>query len=234
MFYIVARMRYHTLLEDSLVIIPVYNEERTIEGVINDLLGKGFKRILVVNDGSTDPTLSLVSKHPVRVINHIINMGYGSALRTGFECAIKWGFKYVITFDADGQMRAEDAARILYESINNNWNYTHGCRDFNYPGVPRTRKFMGILADILTFLLSGKYVKDTQSGLRCINVGLLRKFNLRSIGFSIPSELVIESIRNGEVPKPVTIKAIYTKESLKKGQKISNSFKVVKELLGVI
>ena len=214
-----------------LIIVPSYNEQRNICSVLDDLLTYGFSTVLVVDDGSAYGVYKTVSRYGVGVTEHQVNMGLGATLRTGFEYAITNGFDYVLTFDGDGQMRAEDAVRI-FEEAQKGYDFVYGCRDFNIPGVPKVRKFTNLLADLLTALLSGRYVKDTQSGLRCIKVDLLKKFDLKSRGYSISSELIIQSINHGVIPKPVKIDAIYTKESLKKGQKISNSFRVVKELLG--
>jgi len=215
----------------NLIIIPAYNEQENIAKVVSDLKKAGFEEILLVDDGSTDATGILSSRFGVRLITHPVNMGVGAGLRSGFDFAIAHSYDYVLNFDGDGQMRAEDALKVYEEARKGN-DFVYGCRNFNAPGVPRARKYTNLLADALTAFLSGKFVWDTQSGLRCIKVGLLRKFNLKSRGYSISSELIIESIKNGVIPKSVKIDAIYTKESLKKGQKISNSFRVVKELLG--
>lgn len=215
----------------TLVIIPAYNEQENIAKVIAGLKEVGFENILVVDDGSRDNTGIIALEAGAKVIAHPINMGVGAGTRTGFVYALAKGFDHVITFDGDGQMRAEDAVR-LHEEAQKSYDYVYGRRNFNILGVPKIRKYTNLLADALTALLTGKFIWDTQSGLRCIKVNLLKKFNLKSRRYSIPSELVIESLKNGVTPKPVKIDAIYTKESLKKGQKISNSFRVVEELLG--
>ena len=215
----------------TLVIIPAHNEQEHIAEVILGLRKAGFGEILVVDDGSSDATGGLASKTGAKVTSHPANMGLGAGLRSGFEFAVAQNYDYIITFDGDGQMRAEDAVKI-YEEAQKGYDFVYGCRNFSVAGVPRIRKYTNLLADILTAFLAGKFVWDTQSGLRCIKVDLLKRFNLKSRGYSISSELVIESLKNGVTPKPVKINAIYTKESLKKGQKISNSFRVVKELLG--
>ncbi|MBU0650204.1 glycosyltransferase family 2 protein [Patescibacteria group bacterium] len=214
-----------------LVVVPVYNERDSISEVAKELLKSGFEDILIVNDGSEDGTERVVLEMGFNMTSHPINMGLGAGLQTGFKYAIAKKYNYVITFDGDGQMYVGDAVKV-YEKAKEGYGFVYGCRNFNVPDVPKIRKYTNLLADALTALLSGKFVRDTQSGLRCIKVDLLKKFNLKSRGYSISSELVIESIKNGVLPKPVKINAIYTKESLKKGQKISNSFRVAKELLG--
>jgi glycosyltransferase involved in cell wall biosynthesis len=214
-----------------LIVIPAYNEQEYIVEVVIELNRVGFGEILVVDDGSKDDTGNAASKAEAKVITHSVNMGLGAGVRSGFEFAVGLNYKYVITFDGDGQMRAEDAVKV-YEEAQKGYDFVYGCRNFNVAGVPKIRKYTNLLADVITALLSDNFVWDTQSGLRCIKVDLLKKLNLKSRGYSISSELVIESIKNGVTPKPVKIDAIYTKESLKKGQKISNSFRVIKELLG--
>ena len=215
----------------TLVIIPAYNEHENIAKVIASLKKVGFENVLVIDDGSGDNTGIMALEAGAKVIAHPINMGVGAGTRTGFVYALDKGFDHVITFDGDGQMRSEDAVRI-YQEAQKGYDFVYGCRDFNTPNTPRMRKITNWLADTITAVLSGKIVRDTQSGLKCVNGDLLRKMNLRSTGYSICSELIIESLKNGVTPKPVKIDAIYTKESLKKGQKISNSFRVVKELSG--
>ncbi len=215
----------------TLIIIPAYNEQENISGVVLGLKEVGFEDILVVDDGSRDDTVIEALKVGANVITHIINMGVGAGTRTGFHYALDNGFIRVITFDGDGQMQVGDAVKIC-EEAQKGYDFVYGCRDFNTPNTPKIRKITNWLADMVTATLSGKMVRDTQSGLKCISVDLLGKMSLRSTGYSICSELVIESLKNGVIPKPVKINAMYTKRSLKKGQKISNSFRVVKELLG--
>ena len=217
--------------DNNLVIIPAYNEQIRITGVVENLRREEVEDILVIDDASDDETRDLVRALGVKLIEHPVNMGVGSGLRTGFEFAIIKDYKYVITVDGDGQMKASDAAKLC-DVARKGHGFVYGCRNLNEPGVPRIRRCINTLADIFTACLSGKYVVDTQSGLRCISVKLLEKFNLKSRGHSISSELIAESIKNNVVPVAVKVDAIYTKESIKKGQKISNSLKVIGELLG--
>jgi polyprenyl-phospho-N-acetylgalactosaminyl synthase len=219
------------MMSNIVVIIPAYNEKTSIASVVNNLKRAGFGDVVVINDGSSDGTALTASEEGCVVINHTVNMGLGAALRSGFEFAVMNDYRYVLTFDGDGQMRADDALRVYEEAKSGN-PFVYGCRNFDISGTPKIRKYTNLLADVVTAVLSGRYVRDTQSGIRCIRLDLLKTFNLKCRGYSISSELIIESIRSGITPKPVKIDAIYTKESLKKGQKISNSVKVVKELLG--
>lgn len=92
-------------MKNGLIIIPAHNEEENIQTVLEDLLKQDFELdILVVNDGSTDGTRARVERTPgVQMISHIFNLGYGAALQTGFQYAVRNGYTFVVQFDADGQ-----------------------------------------------------------------------------------------------------------------------------------
>lgn len=221
------------MLQDrALVIIPVYNEETTLKSVLEDLNSAGFSRILVVNDGSKDASLQIAEEFGVLVVSHEVNLGYGAALRTGFTCFLQnTKYKYAVTFDADGQMSPADVFKLLETAENSKLGYVYGARNFSSTKSPISRYIIGKFADVFTATLCQRYVRDTQSGLRCLNRDLLEKMVLSSSGFSIPSELIIQAIKSGQTPVPVEIKAVYTKYSLSKGQKLTNAFKVALDLL---
>lgn len=100
---------------NSLVIIPAYNESSNIGDVLEAIreLNIPSLDILVVNDGSTDMTETIVKHHNFNIISLPYNMGYGSALQTGFKYAVAMGYDFVIQFDADGQHDPEDIRKII-------------------------------------------------------------------------------------------------------------------------
>lgn len=107
--------------KDTLIIIPAYNEEKTIANLLEQLLvtdASRFADILVINDDSSDRTGEIVSSfaNRVRVIHHIFNQGYGASLKTGYCYAKKNGYKYVIQMDADGQHAIVNLSR-MYERM---------------------------------------------------------------------------------------------------------------------
>jgi glycosyltransferase involved in cell wall biosynthesis len=101
-------------MKDILLIIPVYNEEKNIEKVCEEIKDNlSFVDILVVNDCSTDNTLQVIKK--ILCINYIslpFNLGYSGALQTGFKYAFDKEYKYVIQFDGDGQHIASEANKM--------------------------------------------------------------------------------------------------------------------------
>src|SRR5688572_28086666 len=86
-----------------LTAIPVYNEERHVEGVLREVR-RYSPEIVVIDDGSTDGTAALLARQTdVRVITHPANRGYGAALSSAFAFALEQGADVLVTMDCDGQ-----------------------------------------------------------------------------------------------------------------------------------
>ncbi len=104
--------------KETLIIIPAYNEEKTIKQVLEDLNNSGVLEqadVLVVNDASKDNTNYIVKKEKVKLVTHVFNLGYGAAIQLGYKYAVRRGYNYVIQMDADGQHDAENIPRLLQE-----------------------------------------------------------------------------------------------------------------------
>src|SRR5258706_10031395 len=95
------------------VVIAAYNEAGVIARVITDVRRRGYP-VVVVDDGSADATAEVAAEAGAVVINHPVNLGQGAALQTGIEYALAEGADFVVTFDADGQHRADDIAGLLH------------------------------------------------------------------------------------------------------------------------
>lgn len=105
--------------KEVLIIIPAYNEERSIEKVLEQLEIpeiSSFADVLVINDASTDWTPFIVREHHHLLVTHIFNLGYGSAIQVGYKYAIRRGYRYVIQMDADGQHDPSNVPKI-YERL---------------------------------------------------------------------------------------------------------------------
>lgn len=117
---------------ECLVIIPVYNEEKNIEAVLDNIIKikKGFDLILI-NDGSIDNTEEILKKKGVCYLSHPYNLGYGVALQTGYKYAVCLGYKYVIQMDGDGQHNPMDIFKILEALTKTNNDIIIGSRYLN-------------------------------------------------------------------------------------------------------
>lgn len=102
--------------KELLIIIPAYNEEANIGGVLDELRRLDVDKIadvLVINDASTDSTRQVVRKKGGQVVTHIFNLGYGEGLQTGYHFAVRRGYRYVIQMDGDGQHPGSNIRPIL-------------------------------------------------------------------------------------------------------------------------
>ncbi len=104
--------------KELLIIIPAYNEAKTIGGLLDSLENTGITEwadILVMNDASNDGTGKLVRDRGYRVVTHIFNLGYGSGLQLGYKYAARNQYKYVIQMDADGQHDVANVEKLYKE-----------------------------------------------------------------------------------------------------------------------
>ena len=116
------------------VVVPAYNEEKTIAKVLLDLMDMGFE-IVVVDDGSKDNTYNIVSniikrKKRGTLCKHLLNRGLGGALKTGIEAALIEDPDVIVTFDADGQHDPHDILNVSKPIINGEADVVVGKRNF--------------------------------------------------------------------------------------------------------
>ena len=105
--------------KELLIIVPAYNEEKTINALLDKFEEPGIAEIadvLIMNDGSKDSTGALARKRNVNVVDHIYNLGYGSGLQIGYKYATRNGYKYLIQMDADGQHDISNVP-VIYKEL---------------------------------------------------------------------------------------------------------------------
>ncbi|MBT7703506.1 glycosyltransferase family 2 protein [Candidatus Peregrinibacteria bacterium] len=214
-----------------LIVIPAYNEEKAIGQVLENLKKGGYTNILVINDGSQDKTEEIVKKHQVNYLSHAINRGLGGALGTGLKAAKKMGVEIAITFDADGQHAVEDLAKVIAPLKNKEAEVVIGSRLLNPEGMPLHRRLFNWIGNIVTYVLFGIWVTDSQSGLRAFSKKALQVIDIKTNKMEVSSEIIREIGANNLKLKEIPIKAIYTEYSLSKGQ---NFFVGVKTFIKLV
>ena len=156
--------------ENVLVVVPALNEELSLGPVLDNLRSQAFQ-VLVVNDGSTDGTVSVARRHGVMVLDLPYNMGVGGALRAGFQVAVDTGFQAVVQVDADGQHPADSIDRLIDEANSSGAHLVIGSRfrsDDTTMGVATTRRLV---------MATRTEITDSSSGFRLIQEPLLRQFS---------------------------------------------------------
>jgi glycosyltransferase involved in cell wall biosynthesis len=204
------------------IVIPAYNEERSIIAVIRGLKQQGFARLIVVDDGSIDRTSELAGQEGVILLRHILNRGLGGALGTGINAALRLGAELIVTFDADGQHDPNDVGRLLEPIENGEADIVIGSRMLDPIGMPYPRRLANWTANLVTYLLFQVWTTDSQSGLRAFSSQAAARMQILTSGMEVSSEIIAETVKNRLKCKEVPVKAIYTAYSLSKGQ----SFKV--------
>ncbi|MDX9893254.1 MAG: glycosyltransferase family 2 protein [Patescibacteria group bacterium] len=215
------------------VVIPAYNESKIISQTIAGLRAQNqVSEVIVVDDGSADNTGPAARAAGAVVLRHLVNRGQGAALQTGINFALKHGAKIIITFDADGQHDAKEIVKMIEPIISGQSAVVLGSRFLvKQNQVPFSRLAVLKLAIIFTRIYTGLTVTDVHNGFRAFSAKAASQLDLRQDGMAHASE-ILEQIRKHRLAfceVPVTI--AYTDYSLHKGQRLSNSFRIVFELI---
>lgn len=215
---------------DTWIIVPMYNEQRVIAGVLSELLTK-FRGVVAVDDGSQDSTYKTACSTKANVIRHPINLGQGAAIQTGIDYALRdKNAKYFITFDSDGQHRLKDAEKMLAILKTGKFDIVLGSRFLGKSRLPLKKKLFLQAAIHSRNLFSKIKLTDIHNGLRVFNRGVAENLNITMAGMAHASEIIDRigqyNFRYTEVP--VTIR--YTSYSKSKGQSLFNSVNILFDL----
>jgi hypothetical protein len=164
---------------DTLVIIPAYNEERAIAGVVASVKEMyPVIDIAVVNDGSADGTAYMALSAGAIVLSHPFNMGYGVALQTGYKYAMRHGYRYLVQMDGDGQHDPGGIGALLDAVKNDMADVALGSRFVGSGSYhPTTIRLLGIkFFRFILFLLSGRHINDITTGFQAMNLRVLNLF----------------------------------------------------------
>jgi glycosyltransferase involved in cell wall biosynthesis len=187
------------------IIIPAYNEEKSIEETIKNIIKYNPDgRIIVVDDGSSDKTRERSESLGVRVISHKRNRGYGAALKTGFRNADT----DLLTFlDADLTYHPKYLPTLLEKLKRENLDIVWGNRfGGKVNKMPRSRKFGNRMISLVLFIMSLKWVNDCTSGERLFRKEFLKKIDIESISddldfiTGLTARIVKRKVRFDEIP----------------------------------
>ncbi len=193
----------------TVIVIPAHNEEERIGEVIGK--SKKYGKVIVVDDASSDRTFDIAKNLGADVLRHEFNKGLGSSLRTGFSAALKEDADVIITLDGDGQHNPDEIPKFL-KKIEGGYDFVLGAR--NLRKYPFMKKFGNFFLNLMTNIISGTRLKDTESGFRAFRKNALKKLKLRAKRYEIAVEIVFEIGRNKikstnvEISSPIYVKGV--------------------------
>jgi glycosyltransferase involved in cell wall biosynthesis len=191
------------------VLIPTYNNAKTIGQVLTDVLNFSGD-VCVVNDGSTDNTLQILQAFPqIKLHTYAKNKGKGWALRQGFAFARSKGYHYAITIDSDGQHFADDLPVMLQALEQHKSAIVVGARNMNQSSVPGKSSFGNKFSNFWFTLETGLSIPDTQSGYRLYPVKLLEPIHFFTYKYEFEVEVIVRAAWAGIDVIAVPVKVYY-------------------------
>lgn len=191
------------------VLIPTYNNEKTLKRVIDGVLDY-TEDIIVVNDGSTDSTREILRSYSqIEVIDLPENKGKGNGLKIGFRKAKELGYDYAITIDSDGQHYPDDIPVFVEALLNEKEDVLLiGNRNMSQDGIPKKSSFGNRFSNFWFWFETGIKLEDTQSGYRLYPLHKIpKKYFTPKFEFEI--EIIVRTAWRHIPVKNVPVKVLY-------------------------
>ncbi len=191
------------------VIIPTYNNEKTIKKVVDSV--KDYSDdVIVVNDGSTDHTSAILGEYSgIQYISYKENKGKGYALLTGLKYAIEKGFDYAITLDSDGQHFADDIPAFIDRIEEKPGSILIGARNLRADNMPGKNTFANKFSNFWYKIETGNTLQDTQSGFRLYPLKWIEGIHLLTRKYEFEVEIIVRAAWKGINVENVPIKVYY-------------------------
>ena len=219
-------------------LIPAYQAAPTIVDVVSDLLALSGGHphslpVLVVDDGSTDGTADLAMQAGAQVLQHVSNMGKGTALRSGFEFLAEQGFDAAVTLDADAQHPVEEALRIALWAAPQD-HLILGIRDLARDGAPQSSRFSNAVSNYFLSAFAHMSLKDTQCGLRRYPITQTLGLHATSPGYAFEAEVILRAAHAHWTIEQIPIAVYYppAHERVSHFQVVRDPLRIVLRALG--
>jgi glycosyltransferase involved in cell wall biosynthesis len=213
------------------IVVPAFNEVAVLPATLTSLQA-WMPRVVVVDDGSSDDTSGVARRAGARVVRHAVNLGAGAALQTGIDFALGQGATHICSFDADGQHDAATIDEMMAALEDSGAEVALASRFLGtVVGMPPLRRLTLWAALVYTRWQTRCDFTDTHTGLRIFSAHAARICRVTQPGMAHGSEILNtiarRKLRYVEVPTTVT----YSEYSLAKGQRSSNSIKILFDLI---
>lgn len=202
-------------------VIPAYNESARVTGVVRGVR-PAVDAVVVVDDGSTDATADRAREAGAVVVRHAMNCGAGAATMTGIHAARALGADVVVTIDADGQHDPRNTPTLLAPILREEADIAIGTR-FRGPKntIPLIRRLFNAIGNVVTYIMTGKYVSDSQSGFKAFGPAPTHMLHLHLSGFEFCTEVIREAANHRWRLVEIPIRVTYSEYTLAKGQSFS-------------
>ena len=212
-------------MNNSIVIIPTYNERENIVSLINTIFSLPVNfDVLIVDDNSPDGTAMLIEEmqqaYPNRI--HLIRragkLGLGTAYITGFRYALDHHYNYIFEMDADFSHNPKDLVSLYRTCVNEGYDLAIGSRyikGVNVVNWPINRVLISYFASVYVQLITGMPIKDATAGFKCYHKSVLQTIELdkvRFVGYAFQIEMKFTAWMYGFKIKEVPI--IFTERTL--------------------
>lgn len=211
----------HEQRDHILVVVPVFNHGATLRQVVTQVLAV-HEDVLVLDDGSTDNGLEMISGLPVRIHAHRANQGKGAAIRTAADIASSLGATHIVTIDADGQHDPRDLPAFFNAIRRHPLAVIVGARNFATANVPWSSRFGRAFSNFWLRVQTGRRVSDAQSGFRAYPTALFEHLSFTEKRYSFEVEVLVRSAWAGLDLLDVPVTVLYPP----KDQRVSHFRKI--------
>jgi len=211
-------------MRGTVIVIPAFNEAKTITTVVTAVCAQAPERVIVVDDGSSDGTAALVRSLiasarcscTLELIRHRTNQGKGFALASGIARALAVGARRIVTIDADGQHDSADLPRLEQVAAQDPVAIVIAARTRDRERAPPLRRFANDVADFWISWGCAQRIDDTQSGFRLYPADVLTRLAQRprrNQGFAFETALLINGVEVGASVRSVPIATRYDQDA---------------------
>lgn len=221
-------------------VVPSLNPDDSLIEVITGLKEKGFKKIILINDGSESDEYfnRLSADESVIVLTHEVNKGKGRAMKTAMSYYLENladEYEGVVFCDADNQHSSADILKCA-EAVSEN-TLVMGVRDFSLDNVPKRSRMGNRTMSFLFKVIGGLSISDTQTGLRAMSNSVIKDYiNVKGERFEYETNMLLETKRLGTEIKEVKIETIYedTENHKSNFDTFKDSFRIFKILIAFV
>lgn len=191
-----------------LIVVPTYNNEATLAQVVSSVR-EYSDNIVVVNDGSTDSTASIIEELGVDNISYSVNRGKGYAIKASFRYALEHQYNYVLTIDSDGQHYSSDLPSFIGEIEKNPDRLIIGARNLAADNMPSKNTFANKFSNFWYRVETMQRLDDTQSGYRLYPVQKIGRTKYLSNRYEFEVEVIVRAAWKGIRVVNIPIKVYY-------------------------